>query len=95
MCCLGFYASACGVKNITSIPLTTMLGPEQKKKIDPELRVHGSTAAKLAALNDSRQKGLTAKKREERLVRAFAKLGVKVTFKGEYPAVADIKPQKL
>lgn len=87
MCCLGFYAKACGTQDadmrgyptpavVADIPLMIFVRPGIIS-----MRVNTSLARSLMYTNDNTQ--CTEVEREQTVAETFAKVGVKVTFVGE------------
>lgn len=91
MCCLGFYALACGLMKIQIANVTDPAGARRPTKAFEDALVHiplnpeemplgNSQAAKdLMSANDSIE--LEDNEREQRLERLFAKIGVQVEFR--------------
>jgi hypothetical protein len=101
MCCLGFYATACGVpKNILENRAYPSGLPRGRSKLSkalfeplPSYDAHSDDAERiLANINDNAN--ISAATRERRVAKAFAEIGVKVKFKGKYPTVREIKKSK-
>lgn len=88
-CCLGFYASACGVRGITGVTTLAGLQDPEKKKVDQRFFAKDSIwddsvmASNLMGKNDD--DNLSDEAREKYVKERFAKLGVKVKFVGKYP----------
>jgi hypothetical protein len=97
MCCLGFYAKACGVK---AKPLTGKGYPHQltiglPNEMDWLIESantdgrggHGSNAAyNLVRANDDDMAGITRRERERSIKAQFRAAGITVKFTGRYPA---------
>jgi hypothetical protein len=91
MCCLGFYSKACGATGLTDMGLPNELAPSERKKLHQDLFKTGFdgyvTISKLCgeAVEANDDEHLSDTRREQRVTARFAKLGIKVKFKGKYP----------
>ena len=90
MCCLGFYAKACGLKNKDIIGVTDPASYQSyffeknsgtwKTKLLKSSR-NTSTCNDLIIINDSMY--ITDEAREEKIIKKFARIGIKVKFVGK------------
>lgn len=97
MCCLGFYAKACGVpsdkllnlpdysymNNVSALPSTLI----DRCNTDPrhDSNTNTDTAESLLHTNDA--VGYAAGAREKEIAKLFKKAGISVSFIGKYPRV--------
>ncbi len=88
MCCLGFFAKACGFRNDEITEIATPRGARDALGKWPSWVVEGTLIGwgensdaieEIIGVND--EDGLTMSEREKRLTKLFAKQGVRVTFK--------------
>lgn len=93
MCCLGFYAMACGlrkqdIKNKRTLPEVINLGKNwQTKLVDPADTVNNVVmqqssflCRELMSVNDF--SFLPEEEREKRLMKKFQSIGIEITFVG-------------
>lgn len=85
MCCLGFYARACGVprESIRRMPLPSDVAGWKTVLVEPDLpfspRVDTDECSSIALANDDEDLG--AREREQELRQQFADIGIEVVFK--------------
>lgn len=102
MCCLGFYAQACGIPRNkldgVASPESVNIGVEVAlKRFGPIVEsgagwsgfMNSELASDLMAAND--KGAVSPKRREQRIARLFKKGGIKVKFIGEYPTPESLK----
>lgn len=85
-CCLGFYLTACGLRNLEGAQAPSCLGKEKKKVpawLITKKTLDSNASGNLMGFNDD--VGVPDNEREESVAEGFAKQGIKVIFKGKYP----------
>jgi hypothetical protein len=85
MCCLGFYAQACGVRTakLTECATPYFLQSEDSTKLKSSLGSNSWTVQELVTANDC--EGVPAEDIEKKVKSLFKSVGVTVKYTGEYP----------